>query len=158
MGHNDFVTTETKQKPGTRKGMGKGINDLCFSELFLEAFSSSWRNSPCCLSKEAVSSLNSNWQLSYDHTWQADYETAEGGLVPARSVQSITRGNLYLWRGWTNLMDKQICLELSAFRQFWNQIMDWINWTGLGTLGWETPHWGLLSCTAWLIYVLLGVS
>lgn len=40
------LTTETKQKPGTWGNMGKSINDLCFSELFLKVLSSSWRKTP----------------------------------------------------------------------------------------------------------------
>lgn len=150
MRHNNFVTIQTKQKHGSQGGMGKGINDLFFrtilgSGLFLKKLL-------MLPFQEAVSILNSNWPLSYDHTRQPDYETAEGRLLLALPMQNISRCSPYLWGGWTDVMDKSVsnCPQV-VLR--WNQILDSINWTELGTIGWETPQWkvtlgALSTCTA----------
>lgn len=138
-----FFNNRDKTKTCHPERHGKGYQWFLLFRTILGSGLLFLQKLPMLPFQEAVSILNSNWQLSYDHIWQPDYETAEGGLVPAFSMQNICRCSLYLWDGRTNITDQQICLELSAVRQSWNQIFVWINWKGLGTLGWETPHWGL---------------
>lgn len=160
MKHTDFVPMGTKSKPwylGRYAGgrSGKGIW-FCFSELLLEAFSSSWMkvaHAPFPNCYEGREFKLTKPKVTPDST---NYETTKTALV--FSTWSTYKCHVHSWHRWTDVMEEQSCLELTTMPRKPETELN--SSRGEGNLGMEvirgSPAGDLLTCSIWLTNILLG--